>query len=275
MTFTIQGQGPSALGGSGGSLDYAGIPRSIAVRFDLYSNEGNGTDSTGQYTDGAQPMMLAVNLSSTGIVLHSGHLMHAHLVYNGTNLTMTLTDRVTSSTATEVFPVNITSLVRGNSAYVGFTAGTGGSTKTQNVLSWTYANSTTTGTTSYISYPSMEFTGSGLSLGYCASVTGGLLELTDGGNDESRSAWFATAVPVQSVTTDFHFQQLNATADGMTFAVQGSSAPIQGVSGEDSAIRIFLRASRSSLTSKITPVRAMTPLACIRTAPCSQWERST
>jgi len=139
MTFTIQGQGPTALGATGGSLGYAFIPKSVAVKFDLYNNAGEGTDSTGLYTDGAQPAMPAVNLSSTGIVLRSGHLMHAHLVYNGTNLTMTLTDTVTKAAVTEVFPVNIPSVVGGDTAYVGFTGGSGGATATQNVLSWTFS----------------------------------------------------------------------------------------------------------------------------------------
>jgi hypothetical protein len=138
MTFAIQGQGPTALGWTGGSLGYALIPKSVAVKFDLYNNAGEGTDSTGLYTDGAQPAMPAVNLSGTGIVLRAGHWMHAHMVYNGTNLTMTLTDTSTNASVTEVFPVNIPSLVGGDTAYVGFTGGTGGATAVQNVLSWTY-----------------------------------------------------------------------------------------------------------------------------------------
>jgi hypothetical protein len=64
--------------------------------------------------------------------------MHAHMVYNGTNLTMTLTDTVTNASVTEVFPVNIPSLVGSSTAYVGFTGGTGAMSATQNVLSWTY-----------------------------------------------------------------------------------------------------------------------------------------
>jgi len=42
--------------------------------------------------------------------------MDAHIVYDGTNLTMTLTDTVTSAFVTEVFPVNIPSLVGSNTA---------------------------------------------------------------------------------------------------------------------------------------------------------------
>jgi hypothetical protein len=62
------------------------------------------------------------------------------LVYNGTNLTMTLTDTVTSASVVEVFPVNIPAIVGGSTAYVGFTGGTGGLAATQNVLTWSFAN---------------------------------------------------------------------------------------------------------------------------------------
>jgi Chitobiase/beta-hexosaminidase C-terminal domain/Legume lectin domain/Bacterial lectin len=139
MTFAIQAQSPYALGGSGGSLGYQGIPNSVAVKFDLYDNSGEGRDSTGLYTGGAAPMMPAINLSSTGINLHSGDIMRAHMVYDGTNLTMTLTDTATAASVVEIFPVNIPAAVGGNTAYVGFTGGTGGLSATQDVLSWSYA----------------------------------------------------------------------------------------------------------------------------------------
>jgi hypothetical protein len=143
MTFVIQGSGPGiwALGGGGGGLGYQGITNSVAVKFDLYNDAGEGIDSTGLYTNGAAPTMPAVNLSTTAINLHSGDVMHAHMVYDGTNLTMMLTDTVTNGTVTEVFPVNIPSIVGGNTAYVGFTGGTGATSATQNVLSWTYVSS--------------------------------------------------------------------------------------------------------------------------------------
>ena len=146
MTFTIQGQGPTAFGGNGGNLGYQGITKSIAIKFDLYSNAGEGTDSTGLYTDGATPTVPAINLSSTAINLHSGDIMDAHMVYNGTDLTMILTDTVTKASVTEVFTVNIPSLVGSTTAYVGFTGGTGGHSSTQNVLTWTYSSSTGTTT---------------------------------------------------------------------------------------------------------------------------------
>jgi hypothetical protein len=138
MTFTIQRSNVWALGAPGSGLGSQGIASSVTVKFDLYNNAGEGTNSTGIYTNGAAPTVPAIDLSSTGVNLHSGDVMHAHLVYDGTNLTMTLTDTVTNATATEVFPINIPAVIGGSTAYVGFTGSTGGLTAKQNVLSWTY-----------------------------------------------------------------------------------------------------------------------------------------
>jgi hypothetical protein len=66
--------------------------------------------------------------------------MAVQLVYNGTTLTMTITDTVTQATYTTSFTINIPSTVGGNTAYVGFTGGTGGLTATQEILAWTYGN---------------------------------------------------------------------------------------------------------------------------------------
>jgi hypothetical protein len=140
MTFAIQRNNIWSLGDPGGGLGYQGIANSLAVKFDLYNNAGEGIDSTGLYTGGAAPTVPFVDLSSTGINLHSGDIMNAQLVYDGTNLTMTLTDTVTKATVTEAFPINIPSIVGGSTAYVGFTGATGGETATQNVLSWSYVS---------------------------------------------------------------------------------------------------------------------------------------
>jgi sugar lactone lactonase YvrE len=140
MTFAIQGNGTGALGGGGGDLGYGGIPNSVALKFDLYDNAGEGSNSTGVFTDGADPYLPATDLTPSGINLHSGDTMDAVVVYDGTNLTLTLTDTVTNAVFTGAFPVNIPSLVGGNTAYVGFTGGQGGATSVQNVLTWTFVN---------------------------------------------------------------------------------------------------------------------------------------
>jgi len=138
FTLTFQNTGPHAVGASGAGLGYGGMAKSVAVKFDLYNDEGEGTDSTGVFTGGATPTVPAVDLSAAGIDLHSGHLMHASVEYDGTALALTLTDTVTQQTATKTFPVNIPAAVGGSEAWVGFTAGTGTLSAVQKILSWTY-----------------------------------------------------------------------------------------------------------------------------------------
>jgi len=151
MTFTIQNTGTTALGLSGGGLGYgpdtptgpAGIGKSVAVKVDLYNNAGEGTNSTGIYTNGVSPTLPATALSG-GVNLHSGDIFKVHMTYDGTTLTMTITDTVnTTQTFTTSWPINIPATVGANTAYLGFTGGTGGATATQEILTWTFSNTFT------------------------------------------------------------------------------------------------------------------------------------
>ncbi|AXC11340.1 Cell surface protein [Acidisarcina polymorpha] len=138
LTFTIQGVGPVALGGIGGGLGYASIPKSVALKFDLFNNAGEGVNSTGVYIAGVAPTLPAINLAGTGINLHSGDPMVVGLVYANSVLTMTITDQITKAQYTHPFSVDIPSAVGGNTAYVGFTGATGGEVSTQSILNWTF-----------------------------------------------------------------------------------------------------------------------------------------
>jgi hypothetical protein len=139
MTFTIQGVAPTALGSPGSGLGYEGIAKSVAVKFDLHDNNGEGANSTGLCVKGESPNATnSVKLTGTGINLRSGHPLGLVIDYDGTTLVVTITDTVTQASATESYPVNIPALVDGKTAYVGFTAATGGLTADQNVLDWTY-----------------------------------------------------------------------------------------------------------------------------------------
>ncbi len=148
MTFTIQGTGPTALGLYGGGLGYGpdastgtpGIGKSVAIKFDLYSNQGEGSNSTGLYTNGAAPTNVgSIDLTGTGIDLHSGNVFQVNESYDGTTLTVTILDTVTGKSASQSYTTNITSIVGGSTAYVGFTAGTGGFTENADILTWTFS----------------------------------------------------------------------------------------------------------------------------------------
>ena len=145
MTFAIQNVNTNALGNFGIGLGYGaaengtpGIPNSTAVKFDLYDNLGEGNNSTGVYTGGGDMTLSSTTLGG-GVDLHSGHVLSVHLVYDGTTLTMTITDTTnTTNTFTKNWTVNIPAAVGANIAWVGFTGGTGDLTAKQEILTWTY-----------------------------------------------------------------------------------------------------------------------------------------
>jgi hypothetical protein len=150
MTFTLQNSSAAAtaLGPNGGGLGYGpdtpsgtpGISNSVAVKYDLYSNDGEGDDSTGLYTNGASPTVPAKDMTSSGVILSSGDTMTVHITYDGTTLTMTITDYTVNATFTTSWPINIPQTIGGNIAYAGFTAGTGGFTASQKIETWTFAS---------------------------------------------------------------------------------------------------------------------------------------
>ena len=150
----IQNNGATALGPAGGGLGYgvdkagaspfAGMSKSTALKFDLYNNSGEGANSTGLYNGGVSPSTPAVDLTASGVNLHSGDSFDVHVSYDGTTLMMTITDTVTPvKTFSTSWKVNIPSAVGGNTALVGFSGGSGGTTAVQDVVSWSFTNAAT------------------------------------------------------------------------------------------------------------------------------------
>lgn len=114
------------------------------MKFDVYDNAGEGTNSTGVFSGGADPTVPQANgdvliaLDGTGIYLGSGDLFQAVIGYHGGLLKISLTDTVTGAKFSKTISIDIPSLVGSNSAFVGFTGGTGGQTTVQTVYTWTY-----------------------------------------------------------------------------------------------------------------------------------------
>jgi hypothetical protein len=157
MAFVIQNQpptsldttanssisgGPTAIGSAATGLGYEGLRSSVAVKFDLYNSPGN---TTGLYVNGVAPT--ASQVSITGVNLNSGHPLNVILSYDGSTLSMTMTDTVTSGSFSHSWSVNIPSTVGGGTAYVGFTGATGGLYANQDVLSWTFSSGQTSAPT--------------------------------------------------------------------------------------------------------------------------------
>ncbi len=231
FTFAIQNVSDKEVGGYGGKLGYEGIGKSVAIKFDLANNAGEGPNSTGLYVNGAYPTAPSIDLTGTGINLHSGDAILAQITYNSSTLTLTLTDAITLATWTHSFTVDIPAIVGGNTAFVGFTAGVGGENATQEILSWTYVAGTIGAAPPAAPLPpvpqySAGFNLVGLRTNGSAAIAGASLQLTNGGYVEAGSAFYGKPLNVQAFTTDFSFQLINpgmslaSMADGFTFTVQ-------------------------------------------------------
>ena len=84
----------------------------------------------------------SIDLTSTGVNLHSQHVFNVLMTYDGTTLKVTITDTTTNVSASESYTVNIPGIIGGSTGYVGFTGGTGGLTAMQSILNWIYTPST-------------------------------------------------------------------------------------------------------------------------------------
>ena len=159
FTFTVQAEGPRALGSSGSGLGYmvdraapyapemqATILHSFALKFGLRDRDGAPASRLALLVNGDQmPGFIDVDLLSTvpgPIDLRSGAPIEARLRYDGSILSVQLTDK-TSGVSTQEFglvagdiPQTINSV--GGRAYVGFTGGTGDLSATQEIVSWDF-----------------------------------------------------------------------------------------------------------------------------------------
>jgi hypothetical protein len=178
FTFCIQNapQGVNALGGISSGLGYEGILKSVAVKFNFYDFNSEGADSTGVYTNGDAPVMPSTDISASGIQLNSGDAIQAQLSYDGTTLTLKLLDLISNKTFTMSQAINIAQFVGGDTAYVGFTGGTGGLSASQKILTWTY-NAQTVPTPT----PSFAMSGSALTAIKAGSTSTSMITITPSG----------------------------------------------------------------------------------------------
>ena len=240
FTFVLQANGPNALGSSGGGLGYGkpaiaqagpSITNSVAIKFDLHSNDGEGSSSTGLYVNGAAPTMPSIDLLPHQIDLHSGHTFHVELAYDGATLTLTLTDQVTHATLTQLFPVDIAGILGGPTGFVGFTGSTGAKTAVENILDWQLTSSQCCMAGEPV-FPSGFSTPSAMTLnGQATIIADGSLEMASEEGLEASSAFFSTAVPINQFSTDFDFVSTREAGEGFTFVLQSAGLHAVGSTG--------------------------------------------
>jgi hypothetical protein len=142
FTFVLQPNAPTALGQGGAGLGYAGIGHGVAVKFSTFQHPGDPSSSSiGLVLNGANPAGGTSTVPS-GVLLNSQDRKQIDLTYDGTTLTVKITDIPRSLSFTTSFPVNIPQVLGSDTAYVGFTAATGSSDywQLQDVLNWKFTS---------------------------------------------------------------------------------------------------------------------------------------
>ncbi|HEV3203057.1 MAG TPA: hypothetical protein VGY77_01680 [Gemmataceae bacterium] len=146
LTFTLQAdnRGPNAQGTGGGGLGYQGIGNSVAIKFDVFDNEGETDNSTGIFFGGGFPGVahnpgeLIFPLNPSIVNLRDQHTKRIDMDYDGTRLQVTITDVSTGRSVNQVYIVDIPAKIGGDTAYVGFTGGTGNLFSLQDILNWRF-----------------------------------------------------------------------------------------------------------------------------------------
>ena len=137
--FVIQSDSPSALGALGGGMGYGGVPNSLGVEFDIWAN-----------TEFPDPNDNHVGIDQNGSVvsdiafplpypLEDSNIHYAWVDYDGSTLEV----RVSQSAARPPTPVltetlSITNVIGSPTAFVGFTAATGGAYANHDVTAWQF-----------------------------------------------------------------------------------------------------------------------------------------
>lgn len=269
FTFTIQNIGPTALGANAAGLGYQGIQKSVAIKFNFYDYNNEGSDSTGVYTHGEAPTLPTVDLSPSGIQLGSGDSIEAQVIYDGNTLTLNLHDLVTNGNFTMSKIINIPQTVGGNTAYVGFTGGSGTLTSSQKLISWTYS---TQAVAPFFSPAAGTYSGTQNVTISSQTADAAIYYTTDGSNPTAASTQYQAPIPASSSET------INAIAISKTvgtsqaasaaYVIQPASNPSFSVSGNP--VSIATPGASANATVTITPSGGFTgnvALSCAVTGP--------
>jgi len=142
VTFCVQGSGPTKVGGGGGSLAVSGISPSAEVEFNVYTGAAGGVGMSYNTGGGIGP-----NGPTGSVNMASGDAVNVTIIYTPsiTNVYVNLFDTTTSATYTTNYSAasaNITNVLGGNTAWVGFTGATGGADSTQNISNFLFQSLT-------------------------------------------------------------------------------------------------------------------------------------
>ncbi|MGB7720566.1 MAG: BACON domain-containing carbohydrate-binding protein [Bryobacteraceae bacterium] len=193
----VLGTSTKGLGGLGVGMGYQGVSgNSFGIEFDTYNNTGFGlgnddgnssnhvsidtngnltnTDLTNVYGNQTCVFATGTNSNTAAGCMSNGDLWTVNISYNGSNLTVTLTDPAKGSSFTAInnYPINLASVLGQNTAYVGFTSGTGAGWENHDIVNWTFANTTQSAACTYSLSTSSASVGAAQTTGTVAVTAG-------------------------------------------------------------------------------------------------------
>lgn len=155
ITFVLSA-GSSGLGGAGGGIGYGGVNNSVAIEFDTYQNGeyGDPNDNhVGIDVDGNLDSAITATPYGQGSCdtrggyiagcMSNGDIWTALITYDGTDLTVALTDGNGVTQNLLDYGIDVGSYLGTNTAYVGFTGGTGSGFENEDILNWEFSNTST------------------------------------------------------------------------------------------------------------------------------------
>jgi hypothetical protein len=139
FVFVVQNVSNS-IGGGGGGLGYQGIGSSVGVEFDTWYNGWDpNSNHLGIDTLGNVASLTTVNVSPN---FDDGSLWYGWIDYDGTTLEVRANQTGTRPASPLLSSaIDIPDLIGSNTAYVGFTAGTGAAFENHDIISWQYHDS--------------------------------------------------------------------------------------------------------------------------------------
>lgn len=140
LAFVIQRAGAAQIGSFGAGIGYGGISNSLAVEFDTFRNNYDpDSNHIGINTGGNMTSLATVPIANA---FDNGTIKTVWVDYNGSTLEVRISDGMTRPTgeADLAYNVNLTSVLGGSSAYIGFTGATGSAFGNHEVLNFAFSD---------------------------------------------------------------------------------------------------------------------------------------
>jgi hypothetical protein len=145
FTFTIQldPRAACALGPGGGDLGYTDISPSVAVEFDTYYNY-EWDPKCDQHVAILRLGSVAVHLAYVcAPVMNDDNEWTAWIDYDGTTMEVRFSNTGERPKDPQIqYEIDLLELLKGNQAYLGFTAGTGDLVEVHDIISWYFSTPT-------------------------------------------------------------------------------------------------------------------------------------